>query len=285
MPEEETSRRISSSNANEVWLLPNNAVAESDLQAAIQAIEDTFHEATSSLDSSDFTRRMLFQDTQQSLVYHLKRIVQPISDVDFQDYIDLYHIVLDEDDDDVEDNDNDQQFMDDMVEEEIDEADLLDTNALQEAQQLRAAVRDLSQNVQEIREEVLKNSIATIVRNEYTALVDDVPNRPSVEIDKTMIDQQQEYLQQSLQALSALLQDSQWSELPKQLEDLQNTIDVVRKETDKDRPMSQTEAAIISRCNSDDENNNWDMLLSQKDGDDSRMTPSDRFARFFEQLQ
>ncbi len=292
MTKELSTRRISDSHShsNESWILPNNAVAESDLAAAIQAIERTFQEVAA-MESSDETGRMLFQDIKTSLIEHLKRIVDPVADIDYQDYLDLYHIVPeDEDDDDqaeVDEMTEDDPIMEETEEEEIDEADLLDTRALQEAQQLRVTVRNLSQSVQEIREQVLKDSLDTIVRKEYTVLVNDASNRPTIETDQTSMEAQRESLQESLQALSTLLQDPQWSELPQELLSLQNTIEVIQKETDKDRPMSQTEAAIISRCNSGDDDNDWEMILSQgnQDVDKPRMTASDRLAHYFEYLE
>lgn len=311
MPEQ-TSRRVSSSgngsgalHSPTNWTLPNNAVAESDLEAALQAIAATFQEATTTRTGMDEideeTRTMLFQEIQQSLMHHVKRIVQPIADFDYQDYLDLYHVVPpgdeDDEDDDLDENESymkDDSNDDDKVEEgeeeeeeEIDEADLLDTKALQEAQQLRSIVRELAKNVQDIREQVLKDSVETIVKQDYySTLVESIADRPSFEMDHAVIEEQQEFLQKSLQTLSTLLKDSRWNQLPHQLHSLHNTIEAIQVETNKDLPMSQTEAAIISRTNSIDDidGQKWEMILSSQrgeQGEELSMTASDRLARYF----
>ena len=277
-----------------MWTLPHNAVAQSDLDAAIQAIEQSFFQATAAaIACSDETRRVLFRDMQQSLIGHLKRIVEPVADPQFQDFVDLYHIVSPFDDDDDDDEQPASVVEVDDEEEEIDEADLLDSKALAEARKLRSSVRDLSRSVQEIRERVLKDSLETSSDQEYNALLEELENNRSsmngnTNTNQMAVDSQRVVLEESLQALSALLNDSQWSMLPEQLESLQSTIDVIHKNTDKSQPMSQTEVAIISRANSADEENDWEMVLSQESPSGSHgglMTASDRLARFFELLE
>jgi hypothetical protein len=277
-------------------MLPNNAVAQSDLDAAIQAIEQSFQEALGEhpQNNNDTTRSLLLQDTQQSLIKHLKRIVDPVADTKFQDYVDLYHVVQEEEEEeeDYEDEDEHNEISEDEEEEEVDDEDFIDTEALGEARLLRTSVRELSQNVQEIRERVLKDSLETNLKEDYTTLLENLEqNRPSVsstDQDSNVVESQRVALDESLQALSGLLNDSQWSKLPQQLESLQSTIDVIQKNTDKNREMSQTEAAIISRCNSAEEDSDWDALLSSQDSTregEILVSASDRLARFFEQLE
>lgn len=274
-------------------MLPHNAVAKSDLDAAIEAIAQTFQDAAMA-DGNDETRRLLLEDTQQSLIEHLKRIVEPVPDFEYQDFVDLYHIVPVDDDNDEEELEEglqDESSFEEEEEEEIDDEDLIDTKALGEARQLRASVRELSQGVQEIREQVLKDSLETNMKQEYNKLLEDLANRPSVDTDMSRIDESRRVaLEEALRDLSSLLNDSQWSKLPQQLESLQSTIEVIQKNTFKDRPMSQTEAAIISRSNSaDEQDNDWEALLSQESTSGGRgellLTASDRLARFFELLE
>ena len=66
---------------------------------------------------------------------------------------------------------------------------------------------------------------------------------------------------------------------------LQDTIEVVQKE--RDRPLSETEAAIISRTNSnaDDDDGNDLLGLLEHDDDGEILSAHDRLAAFFLQLQ
>jgi hypothetical protein len=294
MPEATSARRISDAHHQVVakdddWSLPHNACAQSDLTAAMQAIQDTVqHEIAG---STDDVATMLFQDVQDVLLELLQRALVPVADDDFQDYINLYHVVpMNLEDEQTEtETEDDEQLNDD--EEEIDQDDLLDRKALQEAQHLRSVVRDLAKHVEDTREGVLKGSLQTIAASQgYADLMKNVQERPlhepDVDASASAIQEQREALHSSLGALSSLLKDSQWSELPQQLDSLQSTIDVIQKESDKDRPLSQIEAAIISRSNSADEEttNDWqDLLLAQPTS--VTLTAADRLARFFEQIE
>ena len=308
MPEQQKhSRRISDTDRpstdddeQQQWILPNNAVAQSDLEVALQAIEETFQHARIAAENTSATRDLFLQDTQASLIQHLMRVVQSVDDQEFQDFVDLYHVVPDydddkEDEDKVEENDNDgdddtfqEVLLFDKNGEEVDEADMVDKKSLHEAKQKRAEVRALSQSIQETRERVLEGSLETIMKKEYHSVLEKMEQRPHMESNAKndqMAAQQQAALTESLETLSKLLQDSQWDELPKQLESLQNTIDVIQKESDPERPMSQIEAAIISRTNSeDDEEHGWEQLLSQVKGDvplDNPATAAERLVNFF----
>lgn len=294
-------RRISDGNRSSVeqssssWTLPNNAVAQSDLDVALQAIEEVFQRSLSI--SSNDTHHHFIQDTQASLMKHLLRIVNPIPDNDFQDYVDLYHIVPDDGQEGFEEEEEEEKgkgnsevesdhSMIDDDDEELDEADLVDLSSLHEAKQKREKVRALSKNIQETREKVLQGSLEEVMRKEHAAILEALERRPdlaSLESDEEARTQQAA-LTESLESLSKLLKDSQWEKLPQQLESLQNTIDVIQKESDKDRPLSQTEAAIISRSNSTDEEDDFEELLG--DGNDAQVTTAvDRLARFFELVE
>ena len=283
------------------WNLPHNACAQSDWKAAVQAIQDTVQhelegirgnnvENNADNDSHVAMTTMLFQNIQEVLVELLQRGLIPVADEDFQDFVDLYHVVpvnLEDLDAESEHESADEIEVED--DEEMDQDNLLDRKALHEAQQLRSAVRDLANHVEETRERVLQDSLQTIAAGHgYDDLIKKVQERPLVEADSETkaMQEQREALQVSLGALSYLLKDSQWSELPQQLESLQSTIDVIQKESDKDRPMSQIEAAIISRCNSaedQDTTNDWDDLVSSPPS--VALTAADRLARFFELVE
>ena len=289
------------------WNLPHNACAQSDWKAAVQAIQDTVQQELAGLlqsnkdddddDDGDTSTQvtsttMLFQNIQETLVELLQKGLIPVADEDFQDFVDLYHVVpvhLEDLETDAEDEGTEEEIkVEDEEEEEIDQDDLLDRQALQEAQHLRSAVRDLAKHVEETREQVLQDSLLTIATGQrYGDLMKKVQERPLLEAEGETVamQEQREALRVSLGALSSLLKDSQWSELPQQLESLQSTIDVIQKDSDKDRPISQIEAAIISRSNSAEEQDittDWDDLSSQPS---VGLTAADRLARFFELME
>jgi hypothetical protein len=274
------------------WELPNNACAQSDLKAAIQAIQDTVQREIS-MDDTDGATTMLFQDVQDSLIDLLQRALVPVADDDFQDYVDLYHHhvvpVNLEEEGEVETDEEATQDMEESEDDEIDQDDLLDRKALQEAQQLRSAVRDLAKQVEEARERVLKDSLQTIAAGQgynHLQLMKTIQEKPKTDtaMDDNVMQDHREALRSAVGDLSSLLKDSHWSELPQLLDSLQSTIDVIQKEFSDDRPMSQTEAAIISRSNSSEEDstNDWEELLSQPS---VALSAADRLARFFQQLE
>jgi len=274
---------------DEDWSLPHNACAQSDLEAAIKAIQDTVQQElmTDFVTNSDNVTKTLFQDIQTVLVELLQQAVIPVSDHDFQDYVDLYHIIP-IDIDDIEEQDVEEEIKEEEEEEEeeMDPDDLLDHKALQEARQLRRIVRDLSKNVEQKRERVLKDSLATIVSYQGDNN-DGIETDLNVETDfnSEQEEKQREALHGSLGALSSLLQDSQWNDLPRQLESLQRTIEAIHKDSDTDRPMSQIEAAIISNPNgttNNDTTDHWEDAFSEEM---INITAADRLARFFAQIQ
>lgn len=289
--DENKPRRISNANENsrdENWILPNRACAQSDLKAAMHAIQETIQQEIAA--TSDDLSAALFEGIQESLVGILERTLVPVADEDFQDYIDLYHVVpVNLEEAQQEEEESVAEIEQHEAEEEIDQDDLLDRKALEEAQQLRGVVRELSEQVQQTREQVLKESLQTTIAGQgYIDVIKSIEERPAVQsqIDASAIREQQVALQASMGALSSLLTDSQWSSLPQQLESLQSTIDVIQKESDKDRPMSQVEAAIISRSNSaeDDTTTDWENILSQQESGVT-LTAAERLARFFEQIE
>lgn len=260
-------------------MFANNVVAQSDYTAALQAMEATFCDAIDQ--ETDLATRKLFQAAQTSLVQNLNGMIQPLDDDDYHGLVDPYHVVADDDDESESDSDYDYKSGEEeelkVDDEDFDEEDLLDTKALQEAQQLRSQVRSMSQRVQQIRERVLEESS----KGRTTTMVDpDV----RVRVDAPAMDKDTlASLTTSLASLSLLLQNSQWSQLPRQLENLQDTIDVVQKESNKDpRTMSQTEVAIVSRNNSTDENEDNLHTLSQEDKD---LSAPDRLVRFFQEFE
>jgi hypothetical protein len=145
----------SSSESSEEEQQANNLVAQSDYQATLDAFEQVF---LTPPNGSTFHRAC-----HDSLVRNLTRMVQPISDEAFQDYVDQYHCLEDDSsDDDMDDGQHhvmEEEIHDGsnlMEEEEYESEDLLDLDALEEAQDLRAEVCQLAQRVQMLRDSVIQ---------------------------------------------------------------------------------------------------------------------------------
>jgi hypothetical protein len=254
----------------------NNVVAPSDYRAALRAIEETFQEEA---DANDPEAQELFHAVQASLLQNLSRIVQPTTDDQaYHDIVDPYHIVEDADDDEDEDedeSDTEKPRTEENVEEqqeEIDEADLLDKKALQDAQRLRTRVRELSQRIQLIRERTLERS----------RFVPEPTKEPSLSVETESPTELDDEFRASLLRLSELVHNPKWATLPRELQKLQDTLEVVQKE--QSRPLSQTEVAIISRSNSSEDNDDLYGLLSQNE-DEEILSAEDRLAAFFHLLQ
>lgn len=233
----------------------NNIVAQSDYEAALAAIESTFEsflvsqprqENDSNLDQELIEE--IYKTAKTSLLNNVKRIVRPIDDNDYNDYVDQYHVVWDEESDN-EDNDVQQSNVEeseDEGEEEIDLEELVDMKAWKDAQKLRTRIRTMSNTVQEVRERVLKNTEKSILSSISEQLVDQ-----PVKIVFDDADEKENNnniaLQDSLRELSKVLKDPKWARLPNRIQSMQNTIETVQKETSEDRVMSQTEIAITSQ--------------------------------------
>jgi hypothetical protein len=305
--EESSSSSSSSSSYDNNNMNNNNIVAQSEYQAALAAIESTFdnfhqfqQEGQDKNRYPDLDHEMIegiYEAAKKSLLNNVERIVRPINDNKYSDYIDQYHIVLDEEDDyDDEDSDEDDDQnkengknkdnynydVDDEEEEEeeeIDEEELVDTKALKNAQELRTRIRNKSSTVQNIRERVLKRTEDGI-SSSFSAHLIDKPIKIVFEGDDNKEDDHEasnndkendsnsnskginskinkgntandcissSSLQDSLDGLSRLLRDPQWTRLPNRIQSLQDTIETIQKETTEDRFMSGTEIAITSQ--------------------------------------
>lgn len=86
-------------------------------------------------------------------------------------------------------------------------------------------------------------------------------------------------LQDSLEGLSQLLRDPQWTRLPNRIQLLQGTIETIQKETTENRFMSQTEIAITSQCKDTIVNESSRNLLEEisgEEGEESNIDAIDR---------
>jgi hypothetical protein len=278
----------------------NNLVAESDYQAALEAISSTFDAffvQTNQMsdggvegDSADVNAReridrqrvvqQIYETARQSMMKNLERIVRPIADFEFQNYVDQYHFVADDGDDDegtgldVDEVDDDREEA--IEDEEIDEEELLDTDAWNSARSLREKLRTVSGNVQSIRDRILQHAEHQIMVTTLADYLDDKRvlvseedqdvgdesghNPNGDELDKENIDNHIKFkkgmtsahdqeLNESLKTLSKLLQDPQWTGLPKRIQSLQDTIGAIQKGTEENRVLSSVEVAIESRTN------------------------------------
>ncbi len=238
----------------------NNIVAQSDYEAALAAIESTFEsflvsqphqENESNLDKELIEE--VYKTAKISLLNNVRRIVRPIDDNDYHDYVDQYHVVLDEESDNDHNDVQESRVEDenDEEEEEIDLEELVDMKAWKDAQKLRTRIRTMSNTVQDVRERVIKRTEESILSSISEQLIDH-PVKIVFEDDdnhekENMENNSNIALQDSLRDLSKVLKDPKWARLPNRIQSMQNTIETVQKETSEDRVMSQTEIAITSQ--------------------------------------
>ncbi|KAG7348373.1 hypothetical protein IV203_017078 [Nitzschia inconspicua] len=249
---------VQENNPRPVTEFSNNIVAQSDYDAAVKAICSTFSEfeqqhmdIPEGLDHERIAK--IYQQAKESLLRNLNRITNPIADDDFHDYVDQYHFIL-EDDDDADEEFHlpaiEDELNEEEEEEEIDEEELVDQTAWKDAQKLRTRIRNMSQTVQNVRERILeqceKGVLASLDHHLMDRIVETVEEE-ECSIDSTNV------LQESLRGLSQILQDPQWTKLPHRIQSVQDTIEAIQKETAADRPMSQTEIAILSQNSEIDE--------------------------------
>jgi hypothetical protein len=281
----------------------NNIVPESDYQAVVKAIESTFAEEFFNLqkqqqqnndvddNNSDLDHEKIneiYQACKESMLKNLERIVIPLADNEFHDYVDPFHIIMENDDEEDElETTIEESLIDEVEEEELDEEELIDQKAWKNAQELRTRIRDMSSKIQSIRERILKQS-------EEDATSSIVPHLTDLPVQLSPQEEEESdhrittaSLQESLESLSKILHDPQWTQLPNRIESLQDTIEAIQNGTSEEKPLSQTEAAILS---TDNENNKTFVESSRKlleddsvvidEDENAAFSPMDRLAIF-----
>jgi hypothetical protein len=257
-----TSSPSSSSSSSDPPFFANNITAESHYRAARDAIASTFDEfigeegevgrwgqTAAELDHNIV--RQFFKDAKASILNNLDQYVQPVPDEDYSDYVDQYHFVLEnkrplegEDDDDdkelEENNSNEENNEEENEHDEIDEEEIIDTHAWKDARELRSRVRAKSIRVQQLRERVMNRTSDRINENCLEPHISDM--KPKIVMGEEGKDVST--VDESLKALSVLLEDPKWRQFPDHIQSLQDTIDVIQKDSAPDRILSQTEIAI-----------------------------------------
>jgi hypothetical protein len=151
----------STSESSEEEQQANNLVAESDYQAALCGLERFF---LTQPNRSTFGRAC-----HDSLVRNLTRIVQPISDEAFQDYVDQYHCL---EDDSSDDNANEDQNHD--MEEEVPDDLFQHSPLLEIAQSMREYVS----------EDLLKQPLGEVTRLMVDCKAEGLLDYPLLEIER-----------------------------------------------------------------------------------------------------
>lgn len=253
---------------------PNNIVGQSDYQAALDGLEQFY--------STEQHKNVLAKASHASLKHNLTRMVQVISDKDFKDHVEQYHYVQEEEDRDDEAFDHRKDVVEKEVvhdgynlmeeEEEYESEDLLDPQALEEAQKLREQVRQMAKRVKDLRDSVLQRALrmSSSAKNKIDDVVD---VRPKFVIPQELLASMP--TSTSIQALMKVLNHSQLADLPKKMQLFQATLETIQKETKEDRSLSQTEAAILAR---EEQTKDVRELFAVEATIDE--TPQDRLANF-----
>lgn len=283
---------------------PNNLIAQSDYEKALEGFRDYFHKEQNDdenvmmsnaaagmepIENSSQTvlrKQTILKACQLSLEQNFKRIVRPIPDDEFHTMMDQYY-PPELEPEQTQDFIGEQQ-QDDREEEDDEEEDLLDPKALEQAQQLREKVRQISQRVEEYRNQVLLRASAITAmsssRNQEILTSDSRPDLSSVSPrDENQILSTSE-LYTSMSNLVKLINHPNMAEMPSKTMALQETMEVIQRDTTPTKTLSQTESAILSRTN-DKENEELarqlDLLTPPSPGGE---TPQDRLARFLSKV-
>ena len=261
----------------------NNLVAESDLQGALKAIEISFQELKNKAleqetdENGTAVLSILLKRAQESLVSHVQRLVEPVSDAAYHEHLQR-NIVEDDSDDSEQESDDDEPISDDEFEEE----ELLDREVLQRARVLRQQVREASERASKLRSSVTDRAVSVAQRE--AALLVGPTNKPMKPYDAAAMARRLEQpfsgekseklmeMEESLKSLTLSLQEMD-GKVPDTMETLQETIDTIQMAMEQGTSLSQTERAIRSRSN---EGSN----LSQDTG---TVTPEARLGTFLGQ--
>jgi hypothetical protein len=247
----------------------NNLVAATEYRAALSGIENRFHEISVELkERHGLESGTLFEKTQQSLIKHLDRIVQPIhndNDNDNEDYND-YNELLRRNDDDEEQEEDEEDLEEELDEEDVEQDDeeedleeLIDDDAVQRVTKLRDEIRKASEQLAKYRDsvtmkamELADKEIRTTSTTAFGEMVLDlVELRENFATTKTNDNNDNTTLKQNL---TQLTNDLMTMEFETTVQTLQETIDTVdndyqQQHDDDQQPLSQTERAIRSRTN------------------------------------
>jgi hypothetical protein len=226
----------------------NNLVAESDLRAVLQGIENKLLESC----KDDDKLQPIFQKASKSLQQNLNNIVEAIPDDEYGVCTRTTNPHVDDGDDDEEEDD---EMEDEMAEEssvEFDDDELLDSDALERARVLRQQVRDAAARVAANREATIALAVSLAQRKAH-AIVGDSSDMPPFDakafqarLDEATTAPDNE-LSQTLQGLADALQELEL-QIPQKMETLQTTVETIQDAL-LVKHVSQTEHAIVSRDN------------------------------------
>ena len=268
---------------------PNNLVADCDLKASLACLE----EYSSSKQNENAP---LASSTIQSFVQHLQRIVQSVPEAEFQALIDAYHygIVVEN-----EEEDDDRRRLSDVSDASVEEgeasskqqvvvhndnfdfedAELLNTDALQKAKELRAQVRSAAQEVSSLRDSVLQQVLEEYEANSEHSRLMKMTTTAQQQQRPVLVPPESvnnlDNVSDSLQALVDLLHSSNLqASLSQESDRFQEMIEIIQQETSEARTMSQTEVAITARDQSKEQQEENDAPF------DPSMSPSELLANF-----
>ena len=237
----------------------NNLVAATVYRAALSGIENRFQELKERHGLESVT---LLEKTQESLIKHLDRIVQPIhnDDNDYNDYNELLRRNDEEQEDDEEEEEELDDDEEDVDEDEEDLEELIDDDAVQRVTKIRDEVRKASEQLAKYRDSVTMKAMELADKEIRTStnppafgemVLDLVELRENFATTKTNDNNGGDNTLK--QNLTQLTNDLMTMEFETTAQTLQETIDTVdndyQQQHDDEQPLSQTERAIRSRTN------------------------------------
>lgn len=233
----------------------NNLVAESDLNAAIAAIQSRQSAENNNTDDDSFLR-----ECRNSLCQNIRRIVQSQTDEAFHTF--LYEMTKQtENDGSSNNNKNITTSQENFPEYDFDESELLETAALKRVHELRESVRQEANKIQHKRQMVLEKAAHAAQQQMKTI---ELQQKKTVHLDNTKLLQASQQSQNAMQQLQSVLNNLEnslktvRSTMPESIANLEGTIHSIQNTVGK-KELSQTEKAIIAASSPSDGHNDENM--------------------------
>lgn len=225
--------------------MANNLVADSDLRAVLQAIDNKLQESC----KEEMELYKMFQRASASLQENINNIVTAIPSEEYGVYTRVNH--LDEKEEEIEDEEEDCVLSEDSI--EYDEEELLDLDAFERARGLRRQVREAAARVIKIRQDTTDKAVKLAHRkvslivgeNDSSTEVFDVEAFQS-RLNEIVCSKEHDELRQAFDSLSQSLEEMEL-EIPQKSEALQTTVETIEEGLAKQKFLSRTEEAIVSR--------------------------------------
>ena len=255
-----------------IIIMANNLVADSDLRAVLQAIDNKLQEFC----KEEMELHKMMQKASVSLQQNLNNIVTAIPSDEYGVYT-RENPLVEEEEEEIEEEDS--VLSEDSI--EYDEEELLDLDALERARGLRCQVREAAARVVRIRQDTTSKAVE-LAHRKVSLIVGENDSSPTAfdveafqaRLNETDCTEEHEELRRAFNSLSRALEEMEF-EIPQKSEALRTTVETIEEGLIKQKSISRTEQAIVSKEN--------EGLANAPVNEMSEMNGEQRLARFLGQ--